>query len=70
MIVDVKDEVMGVNPLDSIKSSLNQLEMFHMDFLELLDEMDTDYYEDLCILRDETDRLRSKYSILYSKLLE
>jgi DNA-dependent RNA polymerase auxiliary subunit epsilon len=66
----VTDIPLNVNPLDSIKSSLNQLEMFHMDFVELMDDEHMMYFNDLCELRDKTELLRSEYSVLYSKLLE
>lgn len=64
------DEVMR-NPLYDIEGQINQIYDFYKDIVEMDKEIsEVDYEEDILNLRDNTERLRAEYSILYSKLLD
>ena len=64
------DEVMR-NPLYDIEGQINQIYDFYKDIVEMDKEIsEVDYEEDILNFRDDTERLRVEYSILYSKLLD
>lgn len=61
--------IVEVRPIESMEIGINQIEKFFMDLVALEKEVGDDYWSDFNRLRDETDKLRSEYSILYSKIL-
>ena len=64
------DEVKN-NPLYNIGGQLNQIYDFYIDIVEMDKKISkADYEEDILNLRDETERLRAEYSMLYVKLLD
>ena len=60
-----------INPLWTMKHNIEQIEGFYKDIVELDEKIsEVDYGKELLELRDDTERLRAEYSILYAKLLE
>ena len=60
-----------VNPLYTMKHNIEQIEGFYRDIVEIDNELtSSDYEKEVLELRDNTERLRAEYSILYAKLLE
>ena len=66
-----KVHVVAPEALKSIKSELEQLNMFYQDLDELVREHPKlNYEKEFKELRDKTDYLRVDYSALYAKILE
>ena len=69
-VYSADDTVVAPKPLKSMKSELEQLNMFYNDFEKVAEEYpDLDYEKELCDLRDKTTCLMSDYSALYAKIL-
>ena len=69
-VYSADDTVVAPKPLKSMKSELEQLNMFYNDFERIVEEYpDLDYEKEFRDLRDKTDYLRSDYSALYAKIL-
>lgn len=65
------NEFEKVDPLRSMEIELKQLNGFYNDIKRLDSQVkERDYEKDLEDLRDQTDLLRSEYSVLYAKLLD
>lgn len=61
----------GWPPFKSTETELKQMTDFLEDIKRISDNLpEAEYLEDIIQLRDETCLLRSKYSIVYAKLLE